>query len=232
MIARVTTGLACACLALAPAARAQAPAAGGVAAPVMAPMVQAVTASAGVLTVSAMPNETLGRVAAVTGRAPAGRLVHLQRQDPNTARWRQVATARADGSGSFVAHWRPDHIGPTALRATLRSAAAPLTVTVYKPALATWYGPGFFGNQTACGIPLTPDTQGVAHRSLPCGTQVAITYGGRSVVVPVIDRGPYGVAGASWDLTQATALTLGITTTSTIGAVSLRTAQPAATPSK
>jgi rare lipoprotein A len=229
MIARVSTSLACACLALAPVARAQSPAAeaapaGGVAAPVMAPMVQAVTASAGVLTVSAMPNETLGRVAAVTGRAPAGRLVHLQRQDPKTARWRQVASTRADGTGSFVAHWRPDHIGPTALRVILHATAAPLSVIVYKPALATWYGPGFFGNQTACGIPLTPDTQGVAHRTLPCGTQVAITYGGRSVVVPVIDRGPYGVAGASWDLTQATAATLGITTTSTIGAVSMRTA--------
>ena len=233
MIARVSTSLACACLALAPVARAQQGApAGGVVAPVLAPMVHAVTASAGGLTVSAMPNEPLGRVAAVSGRAPAGRLVHLQRQDPKTARWRQVASARADRSGSFVAHWRPSHIGPTALRAILHATSAPLNVMVYKPALATWYGPGFFGNQTACGVPLTPDTQGVAHRTLPCGTQVAITYGGRSVVVPVIDRGPYGVAGVAWDLTQATALALGITTTSTIGAVRLRPAQPGATPSK
>ena len=88
--------------------------------------------------------------------------------------------------------------------------------------LATWYGPGFWGNQTACGIVLTPDLLGVAHRTLPCGTPVAIDYQGRSIVVPVIDRGPYGVAGADWDLTQATAFTLGMSETSTVGALRLK----------
>jgi hypothetical protein len=38
----------------------------------------------------------------------------------------------------------------------------------------------------------------------------------------VIDRGPYGVAGADWDLTQATAAALGISATATVGAVRLR----------
>jgi rare lipoprotein A (peptidoglycan hydrolase) len=154
--------------------------------------------------------------------------VRLQRLDAATQRWRQIARANADASGAFIARWRPDHIGRTALRAIAAGAAAPLVVTVYKPALATWYGPGFFGNETACGIPLTPDVQGLAHRTLPCGTQVAITYGGRSVVLPVIDRGPFGVAGAEWDLTQAAAMTLGITTTTRLGAVRLRDQPPAA----
>jgi rare lipoprotein A (peptidoglycan hydrolase) len=62
---------------------------------------------------------------------------------------------------------------------------------------------------------------GVAHRTLPCGTPVAIDYQGRSIVVPVIDRGPYGVAGADWDLTQAAAFALGMTETSPIGALPL-----------
>jgi rare lipoprotein A (peptidoglycan hydrolase) len=35
------------------------------------------------------------------------------------------------------------------------------------------------------------------------------------VVVPVIDRGPYG-QGASWDLTAATAAALGVATTTRI----------------
>ncbi len=227
MNARVSTSLVGAVMALAFAT----PARAQVAAPVMAPVAQAVTASSGGLTVTAMPDQTLGQVARFSGSGPAGRLVHLQRLDLKTQRWRQVAAARADASGAFVAHWRPDHIGRTALRAILHSTAAPLSIMVYKPALATWYGPGFFGKQTACGMPLTPDLQGVAHRSLPCGTQVAITYGGRSIVVPVIDRGPYGVAGADWDLTQATALTLGITETTRLGAVRLRD-QPAATASR
>jgi rare lipoprotein A len=95
-------------------------------------------------------------------------------------------------------------------------------VMVYKPALATWYGPGFFGNLTACGFALTPDLQGVAHRSLPCGARVSISYGGRVLVLPVVDRGPFGVPGADWDLTQAAAMALGVTETSHVGAVRLR----------
>jgi rare lipoprotein A len=133
-----------------------------------------------------------------------------------------VAKTRVGPDGSFAARWKPRHIGQFALRAVLRAASAPLGVTVYRPALATWYGPGFWGNATACGILLTPDLQGVAHRTLPCGTQVAITYEGRSIVVPVVDRGPYGVAGADWDLTQATAFALGMSETSTVGALRLR----------
>ena len=223
MIARVSTSLACALLALAPAAaRAQTPAAGGVAAPEMVPPAQAVSAGSGGLTVTAMPDQTLGEVARFNGKAPAHRLVRLQRQDSKTQRWSDVARARADATGAYTARWRPNHIGPTALRAILHTTAAPLRITVYKPAVATWYGPGFFGKQTACGQVLAPDLQGVAHRSLPCGTQVAFTYNGRSIVVPVIDRGPYGVAGADWDLTQATAAALGITATATLGAVRLR----------
>jgi rare lipoprotein A (peptidoglycan hydrolase) len=230
MIARVSTSLACACLALAAVARAQSP--GGVAAPVMVPPAQAVSASRGGLTITAMPDQTLGDIVRVSGRAPANRLVRLQRQDNSTQRWRVVARARADATGVYVARWRPNHIGPTALRAILHTTAAPLQILVYKPAMATWYGPGFFGKQTACGQTLTPDLQGVAHRSLPCGTQVAFTYAGRSIVVPVIDRGPYGVAGAEWDLTQATAAALGVTATTTLGAVRLRDQPPAAVASR
>jgi hypothetical protein len=219
MIARVTMSLVGAALALAPTARAQSP--GGVAAPVMAPLAQAVTAGSGHLTVSALPDQTLGQVARFSGSAPAGRLVRLQRLDAETQRWRQVARARVDASGAFVARWRPDRIGRTALRAVARGAVAPLSLMVYEPALATWYGPGLFGKRTACGLPLTPDLQGIAHRSLPCGTMVAIAYGGRSVMLPVVDRGPYGVADAEWDLTQAAALSLGIAETTRVGAVPL-----------
>ena len=76
--------------------------------------------------------------------------------------------------------------------------------------MATFYGPGFFGQQTACGQTLAPDMHGVAHKKLPCGTLVAVTYAGREIVVPVIDRGPFH-GGFSWDLTQATADALGFT---------------------
>src|SRR6476469_466643 len=74
----------------------------------------------------------------------------------------------------------------------------------YQRVKATWYGPGLYGNHLACGGKLSHSTLGVAHKSLPCGTKVALRYRGRTIVVPVVDRGPYA-RGVSYDLTQATA---------------------------
>jgi rare lipoprotein A len=78
--------------------------------------------------------------------------------------------------------------------------------TVYKS--ATWYGPGLWGESTACGMVLAPSTLGVAHRKLPCGTQVVFNYNGRSTAATVIDRGPFQ-KGYAWDLTKKTAKQLG-----------------------
>lgn len=72
---------------------------------------------------------------------------------------------------------------------------------------ATWYGPGLYGNNTACGGVLRPGTVGVAHRSLPCGTAVKFVYRGRQIVTRVIDRGPFS-EGNDWDLTLAAARAL------------------------
>jgi rare lipoprotein A len=79
------------------------------------------------------------------------------------------------------------------------------------PVVASWYGPGFYGNRTACGHTYTPEILGVAHRLLPCGTPIRITSPtGVTLVVPVIDRGPY-IAGRSLDLSNATKLALACT---------------------
>jgi rare lipoprotein A (peptidoglycan hydrolase) len=95
--------------------------------------------------------------------------------------------------------------------------AAPVTRrAVHRVALATWFGPGFYGKRTACGQVLTPAVMGVAHRTLPCGTMVAVAYHGRRLTVPVIDRGPYAGNGAEWDLTLQAARALGITATARI----------------
>jgi rare lipoprotein A len=79
--------------------------------------------------------------------------------------------------------------------------------TTWTRSVATWYGPGFFGNRTACGQTLKRRTTGVAHKKLPCGTKVTFAYRGRVLRTQVIDRGPYA-HGARWDLTQATAKAL------------------------
>ena len=75
--------------------------------------------------------------------------------------------------------------------------------------LATWYGPGFWGNKTACGQRLTRGTVGVAHKTLPCGSRVVIRYEGRYLRTRVIDRGPFA-NGAKWDLTQRAARLVGL----------------------
>jgi rare lipoprotein A len=81
--------------------------------------------------------------------------------------------------------------------------------------IATWYGPGLWGNQTACGQKLRRKTVGVAHRKLPCGTEVTIAYKGETLTTEVIDRGPYA-NDADWDLTQAAAKALDFTETDEI----------------
>jgi hypothetical protein len=95
------------------------------------------------------------------------------------------------------------------------SAAAPQSVSIPRTSvqvplpggvlvIASWYGPGFYGNYTACGQIYTPAIIGVAHKTLPCGTLITITSpAGMTVTVPVIDRGPY-IAGRELDLSNAT----------------------------
>ena len=79
-----------------------------------------------------------------------------------------------------------------------------------KAQIATWFGPGFYGQKTACGQTMTPVIVGVASRTLPCGTLVLVNYRNHRLTVPVIDRGPYAHNGAMWDLTwgAANALTI------------------------
>ena len=119
-----------------------------------------------------------------------------------------AAASTGTGSGGASASPEPDQSSSTARTAD------------YQPAKATWYGPGLFGNRLACGGRLTHSTLGVAHKRLPCGTKVALRYRGRTVVVPVIDRGPYA-RGVSYDLTQATARKLGMTQTVRLAAAPL-----------
>jgi rare lipoprotein A len=192
----------------------------------------------GAVTVTARADALLGTVARFRGAArpsDAGRRVVVQRFDERRTRWVAAARTVVGPRGGFVARWRADRSGRLRIRAVLRTrpatqarsapraltASAELGVTVYRPSFATWYGPGFFGNATACGIALAPDTIGVAHRTLPCGTQVALYYNGRTLTVPVIDRGPFN-PDARWDLTQATAQSLGMSASDTVGAIIIR----------
>ena len=76
-------------------------------------------------------------------------------------------------------------------------------------ALASWYGPGFQGLPTASGEPFDASGYTAAHKTLPLGTKLLVSHGGRSVLVTVNDRGPYA-DGRELDLSQAAARDLGL----------------------
>jgi rare lipoprotein A len=223
----VVPGLCAGMLAL-PAAAAAAPN-GGTVAPGGAPQPPAPTATGGALAVT--PSTLLERqVALVSGAVPAaaaGQGVWLQVRQGKSP-WITVAHAAAAAAGSFTIAWRTSRAGQLELRvvgsnvATISSATATpqVALSVYAPVIATWYGPGFYGNHTACGETLTRSIVGLADRTLPCGTPVSIVYNGESLTLPVIDRGPFA-NGATLDLTHAAAEELGLTETSTVEMLSL-----------
>lgn len=91
--------------------------------------------------------------------------------------------------------------GATTVASTDARTGRSIAFTPMRWAGATWYGPGLYGNRTACGQVLRPRTMGVAHRRLPCGTVVKFVHRGRAVVTKVIDRGPF-TRGNAWDLTN------------------------------
>jgi rare lipoprotein A len=76
--------------------------------------------------------------------------------------------------------------------------------------LASWYGPGFEGLPTASGEPYDPYGFTAAHKTMRLGTELTVSYGGRSVNVVVNDRGPY-VGARELDLSQGAAEYLGLT---------------------
>jgi rare lipoprotein A (peptidoglycan hydrolase) len=117
-----------------------------------------------------------------------------------------AVTALADTGGSTGGSSAPAH-------APSGSRGAPAKAKVHKSGIATWFGPGFYGQKTACGQTLTPGVVGVANRTLPCGTLVKVSYKGHTLTVPVLDRGPYSHIGADWDLTAGAAAALNITET-------------------
>jgi rare lipoprotein A (peptidoglycan hydrolase) len=168
----------------------------------------------------------------VTGTAPAGNAGHAVEIDqlPSTpgAAWTEVAVVQPQSNGSFAATLHTTRAGPLTIRAELQGTQAPsaaaapptVSVTVYRRSIATLYGPGFWGHQTACGVTLRRRTVGVANRTLPCGTEVQLYWKGNVITVPVIDRGPYA-HNANWDLTMATARALGMEGTGVVGAAAL-----------
>ncbi|SET02197.1 septal ring lytic transglycosylase RlpA family protein [Anaerobranca gottschalkii] len=77
--------------------------------------------------------------------------------------------------------------------------------------VASWYGDKFHGNKTASGEIYDKNKLTAAHRTLPFGTLVEVTFlrTGKSVVVRINDRGPF-VDGRVIDLSEAAAREIGL----------------------
>jgi len=123
--------------------------------------------------------------------------------------WKIVSTRQSNPKGQVA--FKLNAVPKGALR--VRTAASSgfeggsrrFRVASLRPAGASWYG--LYGDPVACGGVLHMGTIGVAHKTLPCGTLVTVRYRGRTVVAPVIDRGPY-IAGREFDLSGALAKAL------------------------
>ena len=96
-------------------------------------------------------------------------------------------------------HHRRAWIAPTLAATVLAALLAGGTVrSAGKPTaqfgLASWYGPGFHGEETASGEIFDQREMVAAHRTLPLGSVIRVTNleNGRRVTLRVIDRGPYG----------------------------------------
>ncbi len=76
-------------------------------------------------------------------------------------------------------------------------------------ALASWYGEELAGSPTASGEAYDPYGYTAAHKTLPLGTELVVSYGGSSVQVTVNDRGPY-VGDRALDLSQGAAQAIGL----------------------
>lgn len=97
--------------------------------------------------------------------------------------------------GASAARVRPA-LDPTVVRRQVRtvSSASRLHEGPVVRGEATYYADMFEGRPTASGLPFHQREPYAAHRTFPFGTVLRVTNerNGRSVIVRVVDRGPWG----------------------------------------
>jgi rare lipoprotein A len=155
----------------------------------------------------------LGSPVRIGGRllpASHGRRVTLEAQVGR--RWVAVASTRTGRGGRFSLRYVPTLADGATPRLSVffagdrlngRSRSRAERVALMQYAQVSWYEDA---GDTACGFHAT---YGIASRTLPCGTQVTLSYGGRTVVATVDDRGPF-VYSRLYDLNQNVAAALGM----------------------
>jgi rare lipoprotein A (peptidoglycan hydrolase) len=145
-----------------------------------------------------------GSLKPLTGERPVALQVR------NKSKWRTVDSDHTTAAGRYSLRWRAKKVGSRKIRLSFAGSEAQTPTSrglgyanVYRSAVASWYGPGLYGNKLGCGGHLSPGTIGVAHKRLKCGTKLTLHYKGHTVRASVVDRGPF-VGGREFDLTAAT----------------------------
>jgi rare lipoprotein A len=109
-----------------------------------------------------------------------------------------VASAGTDEASNGGTSWRDANASVAPSSGSGRSFSG----------VASYYG-NESGSRTASGEHFNQNAMTCAHRSLPFGTKLRVSHGGRSVVVTVNDRGPF-VRGRVLDLSKGAARELGL----------------------
>lgn len=108
---------------------------------------------------------------------------------------------------------QPLDISQIAVRPEFNTAPVVQTQAVIgqQRGMASWYGPGFHGRQSASGERFNQNAMTAAHRTLPFGTKVRVTNlnNGQSIIVRINDRGPFS-GGRVIDLSAAAARKIGM----------------------
>lgn len=102
--------------------------------------------------------------------------------------------------------------GSTAGSADAGTSPEPAGVGRTLTGRASWYGGKHHGRKTASGERFDKEQLTAAHRTLPFGTRVRVTNldNGRTVVVRINDRGPFGRKQRIIDVSEAAARRLGM----------------------
>ena len=141
----------------------------------------------------------------------------------NATRWRTVLAIGAatlfiggsitEASAKSRHHHRHHHHASNSAGGSWRDANAKVTPSSGSghsfAGMASFYG-NESGSKTASGQRFNQNALTAAHRSLPFGTKLRVTHGGRSVVVTINDRGPF-IRGRVLDLSTGAARAIGLT---------------------
>ena len=192
----------------------------GLAAAAAAPSAASAPSGTDTISVNARHHVLAGQKVRIAGRLGSGQagrdvVVRVRHGDG----WKTVGRTKTVDGGRYAAIWTPRGLDRYGVRVNTADGSAKRSlqegITVYRRSQASWYGPGFYGNRTACGRTLGRNTLGVAHKRLKCGTKVVLRYNGRTVIAPVIDRGPYH-GNREYDLTRETKERLRFGSTGTV----------------